>query len=483
MEVRRIKPLFIAMIAISVVIGVMAGSQTTFSLKIMFYVIVLLNALTVAYLFLLRNMSYGLLLYFYALVFLNFYWRIGLPGKLPDLDIPRVIFIFIWVIFLLEVALGNRRLLPRAKPEAAMLILVTAIIVSMVMYRVPRIRLLLNGFGIPYALFILCKNVYVTKDDIKKLLFFWALPLSFYFPMNMLFERFGMHQLVFPKYILNPAIQAESKFFGERPVGAFLQPVATGFAMVAVFLLGLYALSKLRGFLPKLASVFLCAITPAGVFVTYTRSVYLGLVLPIIILAIFGKKLRIYGVALLVSAVLVVMGNWDSVKSEDRAAGGLGTKHTAIGRLVLLETSLRMFADRPFTGFGFDQYEASRLPYVRQVRTTLLGTRQTWQGKQVKQHNQFLLVLTELGLMGFVPLCLVYYLVIRMLWKARKVMAEAYDYEFVVVVWGILAAYLANVMFINPTFFEFMNAMPMVFAGIVAGGYQRATLSGWNNNG
>jgi O-antigen ligase len=142
-----------------------------------------------------------------------------------------------------------------------------------------------------------------------------------------------------------------------------------------------------------------------------------------------------------------------------------------------------MFADRPFTGFGFDQYEASRLPYVRQVRTTLLGTRQTWQGKQVKQHNQFLLVLTELGLMGFVPLCLVYYLVIRMLWKARKVMAEAYDYEFVVVVWGILAAYLANVMFINPTFFEFMNAMPMVFAGIVAGGYQRATLSGWNNNG
>ena len=111
------------------------------------------------------------------------------------------------------------------------------------------------------------------------------------------------------------------------------------------------------------------------------------------------------------------------------------------------------------------------------------GARPTWQGKSVKQHNQLLLVLSELGLMGFVPLCLVYYFVIRMLWKARKVMADLYDYEFVVVVWGIMAAYLANAMFINPTFFEFMNAIPMVFAGIVAGGYQRATLVGSSNNG
>ncbi len=481
LDIRRTNPVFIAMIALSVIIGVMAGTRSTFSVKIMLYVIVLLNTLMVAYLFLLKNITYGLLLYFYALVFLNFYWRIGLPGKLPDLDIPRVIFMFIWVIFLLEVGLGNRRLLPRAAPEPAMLVLVVAILVSMVMYRVPRIRLLLNGFAIPYALFILCKNTYVSKRDLNKLLHFWAIPLSFYFPINMVFERFGMRQFVFPRYIMNAEIQANSTFFGERPVGAFLQPVVTGFAMVCVFLLSMYALSKFKGLLPRLAMVILCIITPVGVFMTYTRSVYLGLLLPLVVLAVSGKRLRKYGIALIVAGILVVMGNWNSVKSEDREAGGVGTRNTAIGRLVLLETSLRMFADRPFTGVGFDQYEATRLPYVRQVRTTLLGPRPAWQGKTVKQHNQLLLVLTELGLMGFVPLCLVYYFVIRMLWKARKVMSDMYDYEFVVVVGAVLAAYLANVMFINPTFFEFMNAMPMVLAGIVAGGYQRATSAGWNN--
>jgi O-antigen ligase len=483
LDIRRVNLLFVAMIALSVAIGIMGGANSAFSLKIMFYVIVLLNVLMVAYLFLLKNMTYGLLVYFYGLVFLNFYWRIGLPGKLPDLDIPRVTFIFIWVIFLLEIGLGKRHLLPRARPEPVMLVLVVAIIASMIMYRVPRIRLLLNGFAIPYAMFILAKNVYVRKADLDMLLYFWAVPLAFYFPINLLFENFGLKQFVFPKYILSQAFQAQSKFFGERPVGPFLQPVVTGFAIVTVFLLALYALSKLKGMLPRLASVALCIITPAGVFVTYTRSVYLGLVVPLIILAVYGKKLRKYGVVLIVAALLVVMGNWNAVKSENRSAGGLATRHTAIGRLVLLQTSLRMFRDRPFTGFGFDQFEASRMPYVRQVRTTLLGARAAWQGKTVKQHNQFLLVLTELGLMGFVPLCLVYYFVIRMLWNARKVMTDVYDYEFVVVVWCIMAAYLANVIFINPTFFEFMNAMPMTFAGIVAGGYQRANLLGWRNNG
>ena len=481
-DIGRINLFFVALIAISVVMGIMAGSQARFSLKIMLYTIVLLNTLMLAYLFLLKNMTYGLILYFYSLVFLNIYWRIILPGTMPDFDIPRVIFIFVWVAFLLEIALGNRRLLPRTRVEAIMLFLVVVVTVSMINYGIPRIRLLLKVYAIPFSLYMMCKNVYVRKKEVRTLIRFLAIPLSFYFPMNMLFERFGMRQLVFPRYIMDPNV-AGSRFFGERPVGPFLQPVATGFAMVCMFLLSMYALSKFRGLLPKLASVILCIITPAGIFVTYTRSVYLGFFIPIVILAVFGKRLRKYAILLMVATVLAVLGNWGRVTSEDRTSGGLATQVTAINRLVLLEVSLRMFADHPFVGVGFDQYAANRLPYVRQVRSTILGVRSSEMGKSVKQHNQFLLVLTELGMLGFVPLCLIYYLVIRMLWRARKVMCDMYDYEFVVVVWGILASYLANSMFMNPSFFEFMNALPMAMAGIVAGGYQRATIGGWNNRG
>jgi O-antigen ligase len=299
----------------------------------------------------------------------------------------------------------------------------------------------------------------------------------------MMFEALGVRQLVFPRYILDSSVQAGSAFFGKRPVGPFLQPVATGFAMVCIFLLAMYALSKWRGFLPKLGSVILCAVTPIGVFMTYTRSVYLSLFLSLVILSVFGRKLRKYAIVLIVAAVLVILGNWGRVTTEDRSAGGLATESTAISRLVIMETSFKMFADHPFAGVGFNQYEKHRLPYVRQVRSTFLGVRTSKMGKAVKQHNQFLLVLTELGIAGFVPLCLIYYFLVRMLWRARNIKTDLYDYEFLVVVWCIMVSYLVNAMLVNPSFFEFMNAFPLAMAGIIAGGYQRATLGGWNNNG
>lgn len=477
----RINSFFLLMLGLSLGIGIYAGSQAGLNIKLLFYIIALTNSLMVAYLFLLKDMSYGLLLYFYALIFLSLYWRIPLPGKFPDLDPPRIIFTFFWVMFLLDVGLGNKRLLPRTPAETAMVAMIIAIVISMIQHRVDFIRNLLNGYAIPYAMFMVSKHVFATKRDIRKLLYFGAVPLSIYFPLNHIFERLGMEQFVFPRYITSEEVGGRLLWAGERTIGAFLQPVATGFAIICMFLLSLYALSKLRGFLPRLFSVVICILTPIAVFIIYTRSVYLGFAVALIIIAVFGRRLRKYAVVILVAALLAVMANWDNVTGEDRSAGGLATKSTALGRLALLQSSMKMFADRPFTGVGFDKYMDYRLTYIRQVRQTLLGMRESWMGKSVKQHSQFLLVLTELGLMGFVPLCLIYYFIIRMLWRARKVHDDAFDYEFVVVVSAILAEYLVNAMFMNPSFFEFLNVMPMVLAGIVAGGYQRAVLGKVNN--
>ena len=482
LDARRLNLVFVFMVAMSVAIGIMAGYRLRMDVKTIFYVIVFVNILILSYLVFLRDMTYAVLLYFYGLIFLNIYWRIPLPGKLPDLDVPRIIFLFLWVLFLVEIGLGARRLLPRTFGEVVMLIAATVIVISMVRYNVARVRLLLNGFAIPYAMFTLAKHIFADKKSIKKFLYLGAVPLSIYFPMNHLFERFGPHQLVFPRYIVSRELGQQLMWTGERTMGAFLQPVATGFALVCMFVLSLYALSKLKGFLPKLLSVFISVVTPVAVFVVYSRSVYFGFFNAMLILALFGRHLRKYALAILLVAALAVTMNWDNVKTDRRAKGGLATENTAIGRLVLMQASLRMFVDHPFTGVGFDQYEANRLPYIRQVRSTLLGLRESWMGKNVKQHNMLLLVLTELGLLGFVPVCLIYYYILRWLWKARKVHTDAFDYEFVIVVLAIFVEYLTNIMFMNPTFFEFMNVMPMVLAGIVIGGYQRATL-GLASNG
>ncbi|MFC1799818.1 O-antigen ligase family protein [Candidatus Eisenbacteria bacterium] len=475
-ESRRLPITFFILAGLSVLVGAMMGLKSPFGNKLIFYMIVIFNMMMITYLVLLKNMTWGVLIYLYALVFLNMYWRITIPGRLPDLDIPRMTFAFVWLIFLMEMALGNRKLLPRTNIEVAMLGVLGALLYSMFFVGQAQIRLFLNGFAIPYAMFVLAKNVFNRRKNVDRLVYWFAIPLSVYFPLNHFFEHFKIRSLVFPRYILSPEIAGKAVHFGERTIGVFLQPVATGMAMISMFLLALYGLSKLKGMLPRVMSWVLVAITPAAVFLALARSVYTGFALSLLIVLLFSKKLKVYALIILMGAGLVVLGNWSTVKSEKRGAGGLATTHTAANRLVLLDASFRMFADHPFVGVGFHDFQEHSLPYVRQVRSTIFGVRESWQGKTIKQHNHFLNMMTEVGLMGLLPQLLMFYFLFRLLYRARRIHDGAVDHDFVVVVWAILAEYLTNAMFMEPRFYEFMNVLPFLLAGIVVGSYQRKQL-------
>jgi O-antigen ligase len=468
--------------ALSIVIGVMAGSRATFGLKTFFYVVVLANVLIAAHLLVLKNMAYGILIYFYSLTYLNYYWRIVVPGKWPDIDIPRLVFVFIWVIFLLEVAVGGRRLLPRTRIEPAMLAMLAAILISMNTIGQVFIRQMLNGFAIPYAMFLIGKNVFTDRESLRKFLLWLAVPLSIYFPVNHMFEHYRITQLVFPRFILSPEIAGREVFWGERTMGVFLQPSATGTAMISMFLLSLYSLSRLRGLLPKIAAWFITCLTPIAVFFSYTRSLYLGYFVAMMTLLLFSRRLKIFALIIVVGVMLGVLGNWANVTTEERGSGGLATKVTAVGRLTLLQASIAMFMDRPLFGVGFQNFRLYAQPYVAQVRTTILGYREPWIAHNVSQHNHFLNILTETGLMGFIPLVLVWFFMLRTVGRARTIRSDIYDSDFVVVVWAVIAQYLMSSMFMEPRWFEFMNVLPFFLGGIVVGGYQRATLPGLTNN-
>jgi O-antigen ligase len=481
-ETGRLSATLIILVALSVVIGIVAGRNVRVDLKIIFYILILSNLMLVAYTLLMRNIAHGVVIYLYSLTFLNFYWRITLPGRFPDLDLPRLVFVFIWLVFLIESSLGGRHLLPRSKAELPMLAVVLVVLVSMLTIGKVQIRQMLNGYAIPYAMFIIAKNAFRRREDVRRFIYWFAIPLSIYFPVNHMFEHYRLRQFVFPRYILSPEVAGQNLFWGQRALGVFLQPVATGMAMVSMFILSLYGLSKLKGFLPRLVSVFITGITPVAVFFIYTRSVYLGFFNAMIVLTVLSKNLRKFGVVIILGIILGILANWENVTTEKREAGGLATKHSATQRLVLFETSLSMFSHRPFFGVGFMRFEEEARPHIRQVRSTALGYREAWMGKNLKQHNQFLNMLTEMGLAGFIPLVFIYYYIFRTFARAGRIESPTYDRDFVVVVWAVFAEYVTNVFFMEPRFFEFMNVLPFLLAGIVIGGYQRATLPRWNNS-
>ena len=300
---------------------VLAIYKSTVDSKSIFYAVLVSNILLVAYLSLLKDINLGILIYLYSLTFLNYYWRFVIPGRWPDIDIPRMMFIFIWFVILLEGVLGGRRLLPRTALESAMLALLVAIIAVMLTKGHIKIRQFLNGYAVPFAMFVVAKNTFRSHKDVQRFLLWFAVPLSFYFPINHFLEHYRLEKLVFPTYILNPYIAGVEIDWGERALGAFLQPVATGMAMTSVFVLSLYRLSKMRGRLPQLMTLFLTAVTPVALFFSLTRSVYLGFFSALMVLIIFSPRQRKLALIIVLTAALGVMAKWSNVTTSERSRG------------------------------------------------------------------------------------------------------------------------------------------------------------------
>jgi hypothetical protein len=464
------------LIGLSVFIAALGVRGAKLEPKSVFYAMVVCNILLAGYLVLVRNFTLGILIYLYSLTFLNKYWRLVIPGQWPDIDIPRLMFIFIWFVILLETAMGERRLLPRTWVEWSMLALLVSILGVMLTKGHMFIRAFLNGYAIPYAMFIVVKNSFKTRKSVERFVFWFAVPLSIYFPIMTIIEHYRITALVFPRYILSPEISGQEIVWGGRSMGVFLQPVATGLAMVICYALSMYKLSEMRGLLAKGVELLITVLTPIAVFFTYTRSVYLAYFLSVCVFAVFSRRLRLAAVIIIAAASLVILGNWSNVTSENRQSGGLATRETAISRLALMEVSMEMFYDRPFVGVGFARFMENSPYYMGRVKRTALGYREAWVGKHTNQHNQLFTILTEIGLIGFIPLVLIYYGLFRYMNKARAVKLDNCGPEFIAAVWAVWAAYMATVFFIEPRFFEFMNVVPFILAGIVVGGYQRATL-------
>lgn len=473
-----INKVFVVFITTTIAVGLAATYGAEVEISVLFRGVVLANVVLAGYLVLVRNLVGGIAVYLYALVFFNYYWRVLLPGSWPDLDLPRLMFVFIWLIFLLEVLLGRRWLLPGGIVGLLMVIIMSVIVLSMLTLGKRSIRVLLNGFLIPYAMFALSKNVFVDRRTIEKFVFWFSVPLALYFPLTSILEHYRVYALLFPRYIGKVMLEGEVMGinWGGRAMGTFVQPAVTGCAMVMVFVLAIHSLSRIKGVLAKLYSTLLFLVTPVGVFFTYTRSVYVGFAAGLVVLTLFSRKLRLGVFILLVAIGLAVLGNWSNVRTAERTAGGIGDVSTAQGRVVVIQASLRMFADNPFFGCGYGQFLDKARPYIEQVQRTFLGYREESIGIDTNQHNQFSSMLTELGLLGFVPFLLMYILLFRMLGKARFVKAEEYDSEFVVVVWAAIAPYISVIMFIEPRWFEFMNTLPFMLMGIIAGGYERARM-------
>jgi O-antigen ligase len=246
----------------------------------------------------------------------------------------------------------------------------------------------------PMGIYFVARHSPINERQLDWILY-GLIGFASYLAVTAIAESIGWSSFVFPAYIMD---ERYPEFLG-RGRGPFLNPVATGIYQIVgcAAAITVWARSGPRGRIAIAAAIALIA---AGVFATFTRSVWMSLALSVSLAIWLPASTRRRGALLIVgatAAALFVAVFADQINSfkRDRDVTEAEMAESVQLRPLLAQVAFKMFADRPLFGHGFGQYSQAKRLYHQQVSDQPL--------KKVlpyMQHNVVLSYMTELGLVG-----------------------------------------------------------------------------------
>lgn len=436
--------------------------------------LILLQAVVIigAFLFFLvsRNFTYGIYIWLLSILFFK-YMRLDMANSvLPDLSIDRILFISLLGMFILQILVRNRRLLPFTGIEYSMGLFCFVAVVSMIwtgliVKQGGRLQIgeLLTGYIFPFSMFYISQNVYddaAKRDGFIK----FILLIGIYLGFTAVFEHFNIKGLIFPRYITDP-------YFGihyGRARGPFAQAAVNGTVLGMVFLASFYFLFRPnKNLLWKICSFILLGLTPLAIFFTYTRATWVAAVVGLGVISIFTlrykKNVFIVTALVLCVSVLSAMFFMLDYDTSSFAVKRATSENPVYDRLNLYIASINMFVHNPIFGVGFTRFSDNVMKYYKNIDGI------PFRNAETHEHDTFMGILAEMGLVGLTLIMCVYSLIlsrsIRLYrrFKENDLAAKS----ALVVFWGVMAVYVVNSVFIEMRYFEFVNSLFFIFAGII----------------
>ncbi len=299
-------------------------------------------------------------------------------------------------------------------------------------------------FLMPSALYWVARQSPVSRRQVMWLLGGLAV-FGLYLSVTAVCEAEGLSGFVFPRYITDAVKYPE--YFG-RGRGPFLDPTANGFVLTMCLTAALLAWPHVgrRGqFCLMLAGL----VYAVGLYSTLTRSVWMGAAAAVVVVAAVCVPLvwrwRLVATTSLIAIVAVSVG-WERLVSfkRDRNLSAHEVAESVQLRPILAMVAWKMFQDRPVLGCGFGQYE-QQLIYHLSDRSSGLPLEKA---RRYVQHNTFLALLTEVGLLGmglFVGLLCLWTREAWRLW--RRTEAPLWARQMGLLFLAAVAAYVPNAMF------------------------------------
>lgn len=430
----------------------------------------LFNVAVIVFLLLRKDITWGFLFYLTAVIFFQTGFWIRLPS-FPDLYPARIASMLLFLIFGIQLLIGMRRAPKLGAIEKVMIVFLVITVISMLTGGQRKWLMLMRGYLYPFLFFYFARTIVRTSSQMRIVFTYLAL-VGIYFAVMGIFEKLHWYGLVWPQFIVDPNLRDHGLMrLGFRVRGIFLQPAVLGCVMTMGFFPAWHYLSHAKGILPVVVRIVLLVTTPATLFFTQTRSVYLGFAVTLVISAIYSRRFRPLAVGMILAAGVVIFFNWDNLSSEDRNKGGLATINTVEYRIMLLYEAADSFMDHPFFGVGFMNFEEAAMRYRKPRDVPFFGHIDHGVGGVAVSHNILVTILAEQGLSGLIPYILIYWLILK---RARRVYGTLpksglISRDYVICVWCAIAAYVSNAMFLELRYFEYINVLFYFIVGAMFG--------------
>jgi O-antigen ligase len=324
---------------------------------------------------------------------------------------------------------------------------------------------LLFYYLMPLALYWIVRQAAVSE---RALVWVFGSLAAFgvYLAATAVAENHGAWSWVFPSYIASPEYV---QFFG-RGRGPFLNPAGLGVFLGVCLCASLILWPRANRF----GRTLLLLATPIylwGIYSTLTRSVWMGAAMGVFVLACLTVP-RVWRpalvVATLVAAVAVAAFGWEHLVAfkRDKDVSTEQMAESAELRPILATVAWHMFLDRPLLGCGFGQYDMESRPYFSDRSTDLPLEK----ARRYDQHNVFLALLAETGLVGAGLFVMTLAFWARGAWQLWQSDGESLAVRQCGLLFlATLGVYLANAMFHDLALISMVNMLLFFLAGITAG--------------
>ncbi|HEV3416985.1 MAG TPA: O-antigen ligase family protein [Pirellulales bacterium] len=285
-----------------------------------------------------------------------------------------------------------------------------------------------------------------------------------YLAVTGILEITHQWSLVFPKQIADPTLGIH---FG-RARGPMLTSVSFGLFLAVCLLAALHLLPRLH----RLGQLALLAALPlffASLYFSYTRSVWIGIALALLITAGLALRGRLRGTVLatmVIGLAVVSIGRGESIVGFKRDQSAAETRDSAEVRTTFAYVSWKMFQQAPLFGVGFGHFPREKLPFLSDRSTNL----RLEEIRPLVHHNTFLSLLTETGAIGLGLFLLVLWGWIRDGWALwRSPLAPDWARRHAMLLLGALGVYGSQLLFHELSYSALDNLLIFFLAGVQTG--------------